>query len=406
MKPRVLWIIPNLDYGGAQRALAAVTLALRDEFESHVAVFNLSTGQAFALEAEVHDLGVPGGRSLMTKVLRFSDRVRRVRNLKRKLGVASSVSFLEGADYVNVLSGGPGSVICSIRGSKLDDVEIAGPTGWLRKRVLMQATYRRADFVVTVSSGLRDQMRESFGVGAHHSVFIPNMYDIGEIRAAGDAEIGEGWQWVGERPLVVAHGRLHVAKNYGGLIRSFARVPRGRARLVVVGEGPERSALLTEARALGLVVAEKADPPDRGAVDVVFAGFQPNPMPWLRRATVYVLSSDYEGFPNSLAEAMVQGCPVVAADCPTGPRELLSPGSGNARVLTEAEWAPFGVLLPKLVNQSAELVWSDTLVRFLSDEGLRQRMGGAARSRIGDFSVGAVRERWARLLRGEPAVEP
>jgi glycosyltransferase involved in cell wall biosynthesis len=110
-------------------------------------------------------------------------------------------------------------------------------------------------------------------------------------------------------------GRLVPQKDFTTLIRAFARLRRVvAAKLLILGEGPERGRLNTVIRDLQL------------EADVELAGFAPNPFAYMRRAAAVVLSSRYEGFGNVLVEAMACGTPVVSTDCPSGPSEILEGG--------------------------------------------------------------------------------
>ena len=104
-------------------------------------------------------------------------------------------------------------------------------------------------------------------------------------------------------------------KDFATLIAAFAIVTQTRdVRLILLGEGPLHADLLALAESLG--VAERVSLP----------GFQPNPLPFMRRAAVLVVSSAYEGFGNVLVEALACGTPVVSTDCPYGPAEILERG--------------------------------------------------------------------------------
>lgn len=116
----------------------------------------------------------------------------------------------------------------------------------------------------------------------------------------------------GERILTV--GGLKDQKNHGNLLRAFARVGRPRAKLMILGEGPLRPRL--EKLAVELGVSDR----------LVMPGFALDQWPYLASADLFVLSSDYEGFPLVLAEAMAAGLRVISTDCPSGPAELLENG--------------------------------------------------------------------------------
>jgi glycosyltransferase involved in cell wall biosynthesis len=114
---------------------------------------------------------------------------------------------------------------------------------------------------------------------------------------------------------VLAVGRLTAQKAFDVLIQAFARVRKTRlARLLILGEGEERSALEAMIRQFGL------------AQDIGLPGFVPNPYPYMAHAALFVLSSEFEGLPTVLVEAMSVGTPVIATDCPSGPREILMDG--------------------------------------------------------------------------------
>jgi glycosyltransferase involved in cell wall biosynthesis len=110
-------------------------------------------------------------------------------------------------------------------------------------------------------------------------------------------------------------GRLTRQKDFPSLLRAFAKVRAERpCKLVILGEGGDREKLERLARELGI------------DEDFYLPGFAPNPYKYLRRADLFVLSSAWEGSPNVLTEALALGIPVVATDCPSGPREVLDGG--------------------------------------------------------------------------------
>jgi glycosyltransferase involved in cell wall biosynthesis len=81
---------------------------------------------------------------------------------------------------------------------------------------------------------------------------------------------------------------------------------------------------------------------------VIFLGYKENPYRYFNKSKIYVLSSIFEGFPNALVEAMSCGLPVVAADCPSGPREILSPSSSLHEEFKVVTMSEYGILVPKM----------------------------------------------------------
>jgi glycosyltransferase involved in cell wall biosynthesis len=183
-----------------------------------------------------------------------------------------------------------------------------GIAGW--QRPLIGWALRRADRIITQSHGLGDEIASLYGIPRARVVGIHNPIDIAAVRqAARDAAGTPPWEVGG--PVIVAIGRLVRQKGFDILLRSFARIEIPGSRLAILGEGPERAALTALADELGIA--------DR----LMLPGYVTVPEAWLANASVFVLSSRWEGFGNVVVEALACGAPVVATDCPHGPGEIV-----------------------------------------------------------------------------------
>ena len=190
------------------------------------------------------------------------------------------------------------------------------------ERLLMPA----ADAIVAVSDGVADDLRAQAPRAAGKIITIFNPVVSPDIFEQAAAPVEH--PWFGDRgaPVILAAGRLAPQKDYPTLLRAFAEVVRSRpARLVILGQGVERESLLELAERLG--VSDSFDLP----------GFDVNPFRYMSRASVFVLSSRYEGFPNVLAQAMACGAPVVSTDCRSGPSEMLEGGRWG-RLVPVGDW--------------------------------------------------------------------
>jgi len=179
----------------------------------------------------------------------------------------------------------------------------------------MRWLYPRADAVVAVSKGVAQDLLNLIPQLKPKLTVIYNPVIDAALYAKADAPVEHPWFQPNQPPVVLAAGRLVALKGYDTLLRAFARVRQETfARLVILGEGPERPNLERLAAELGV------------AADVDMPGFDPNPFRYMKRAGVFVLSSRYEGLPNVLIQALACGCPVVSTDCPSGPSEILDGG--------------------------------------------------------------------------------
>ncbi|MFC3686901.1 glycosyltransferase [Aquipuribacter hungaricus] len=191
-----------------------------------------------------------------------------------------------------------------------------------RSRPLVRWCLRTATHLVCVSPGLLAPLA-SLGVPAGRTTAVSNGVDVEAVLRAGAGTPPE--LPAGDGPLVLGLGRLVHQKGFDLLVRAHARVVSAGVphRLLVLGDGAERERLLALADELGVT----------GSVSL--PGFTADPLPTLAAADLYCLPSRWEGQPLTLAEAMVLGTPAVAADCVSGPREMLADGTRGDLVPVE-----------------------------------------------------------------------
>ena len=311
---RIMFVISSLGGGGAER----VAVRLIDRWVANGCHVDLVTIASPATDFYpvsprtrrwVVDLP-KDRRGLRAKVLDNRDRIRRLRAIAAEAEPDVVVSFM---DQTNVLSLAALArthvpvVVCE----QIDPRQHDTPFPW---RVLRVATYRRAAAIVVLTEAVRDWASGRFGSAP--VVVIPNP---GEVPATlpEPADL--------PTPYVVAVGRLVPQKGFDLLIDAFAGLDGRYAswHLVVAGEGPDREALEAQVAALGL----------GGRVHLI--GRVHDVTSVLTGASLFVLSSRYEGFPVALLEAMGVGLPCVATRCPSGPEEIIRTGIDG--VLVEPE---------------------------------------------------------------------
>jgi len=242
-------------------------------------------------------------------------------------------------------------------------------------RPLMQRCYRRADAVVAVSEGVAEDIANYLGLDQGHVTTIYNPIETKQIETRSYESLNHPWFDAGTVPVILAMGRFVAQKDFPLLLRAFAKLRENRpARLLLLG-GDESSAEQREHQqelgrlATRLGVQEDFDMP----------GFKVNPYPFLRKASVFVLSSRYEGFGNVLVEALLCGCPVVSTNCPSGPAEILSDGK-------------HGMLVP--VGDERKL--ADAICETLDNPENK----AVLRARGEEFSIENAVERYQKVLLG------
>ncbi|MDB6002070.1 MAG: glycosyltransferase [Rhizobacter sp.] len=309
--PRGLFVyVPQLSMGGAELSMVSlaggfaalgvcVTLVVHDERQ--------------------HKIDVPAGvavESLGTQ--RSLGAIWRLRRLLRARRPSALLTAFPHTNLVAVLARFLARVDCKLVVSEHAPLsrQVDHMGGW-RYRLLPRLTrwaYPRADAVVAVSQGVRDDLKTWMPDLAPQVIYNPVLPSDWALRAA--EPVPHAWLADGSLDVVLSVSRLSAEKDLPTLVHAFAMAAASRptARLLIAGEGPARDAIERFIDQLGL----------QGVVELV--GMVRNPLAWMARARVFALASQFEGFGNVLVEALAAGARVVSTDCPVGPREILQDG--------------------------------------------------------------------------------
>jgi glycosyltransferase involved in cell wall biosynthesis len=369
-KRRVLFLFAHLHKGGMQRAVSNISLALPDDFEQHVGFFGTESPD-FKYKATMHDFGLTGAShiGLFGKLTNVWKRLRAIRTyvIQNKIDVV--VGFGESANVYNILSGHRAKTIISSRVDLKESLAGANLYASLY-RMLVAILYPRADMLVAVSEDLGQQMLRII-MNQDKVKVIPNLYHIEDIVRHSKESLPLEMAFLEQKPFILNVGSLCYQKGHDDLLTIFSEVYRhcDDLMLVIMGRGEWREQLFEQALSLGIS--------DR----VVFVDFDANPYRYMARASVFVLTSRYEGFPNALVEAMICGAPVVAFDCPTGPSEIL----GDSE---------FGIL----INERSILEASQAICALIDDDSCCTKWRLAGLQRAKRYSPETVVNKWVQVL--------
>jgi len=274
-------------------------------------------------------------------------------------------ALLSTLDYANVvalwarrLAGTPGRVAVN----EQNTISRSAPNSARRRQrmvlPLVKRFYPWADYIIGNSQGVADDLVKVTGLPRKRIHILYNPVMTPEAREKARAPLNHPWFEAGQPPVLLAVGRLTRQKDFPVLLQAFAQVRQTwPARLIILGEGPDRSSLEALVNQLGV------------EHDVSLPGFVTNPYAYMSRASLFVLSSRWEGLPTVLIEALYCGSPVVSTDCPSGPREILRDGQygqlvpvGEADALARAIERTLAGKTPKPPSESWKPYELETVV--------------------------------------------
>ena len=179
----------------------------------------------------------------------------------------------------------------------------------------MRLFYPWADQLIPVAQGVADDIYNITGIDKNKLQVVRNPVVTAKTLELAEASLDHPWFQPDEPPVLLGVGRFTRQKDFPTLIRAFAQARNKRpCRLVILGKGGDQAACRDLAEELGV------------GDDIDFPGFDANPFRYMKRASLFVLSSAWEGSPNVLCEALAVGTPVVSTRCPSGPNEILQEG--------------------------------------------------------------------------------
>lgn len=385
--------------GGAQRVFSNINFLLSDEYEVISCAFSRETGQNEFDSFKTYFLEVDAGVNLFSKLINFNRRIIKLRRLKRKFKADLCISHMEGANFINILSG-----VCSrivvLHGSKLHDEESNSHFTTITT-ILIKLLYNKADRIVTVSGGIKDELVSHYGIRETKCQVINNFFDFPKIKELAKEKIESKYQTIfnSNDPILIHMGRFHIQKNHFALIKIFQlfKEKNNKAKLVLLGGGELTSDVIFLCKSMNLSVFVQDESTLKVSdVDIYFFGSIKNPYKYLKKSSVFIFPSFWEGFPMALCEAIICGTKVVTSDCPTGPKEIMLINNVKKK---QVNYSSFGYLMNIPKEDSDFIDWSVTIETLLSHRNKNENNSFQEfRQLEKKISIDYVKKEWVSLI--------
>lgn len=315
--------------------------------------------------------------SRITKGLNVLRQIKEMKDLKKKYEIDTCVSFLPGADIINVLSGIGEKQIVSVRNKE------SLFTHNIFKKLYVKASYKRCDRIVAVTEVVRRDCIKFFGVPEDKVVTIHNA--VSEMNTD-PAIIPLVADFMAGHKIIVNVGRLAEQKGQEHLLRAFSQVVKeyDDYRLLILGEGGLRSNLTKLATELG--ISDK----------VMLAGSVNNPAAYLKKSDLFVLSSNIEGMPNVLLEALQCGLPCISTEC--GAREILAPDTDVEYTTEKMDICEYGILVPVCKGESEERKLTQAISTMIENDTMASNYKASAKDCVARFEMAMIIDKWMKAI--------
>lgn len=350
-------VIPSLSSGGMQRVMSvlAAYFCRKDEFEVHLILYGKDIDCFYDL---------PDNLITHKPDFVFNNRLRQLSSIRRLLFLRRTVKNI---NPISVLSFGEvwnSFVLLALIGYKypvyISDRCRPDKTFGFFHENLRRWLYRYASAIIVQTNKARDIYQARF----KRTPIIVIGNPISELAAGNDFS---------RENIILSVGRLIPSKNHAALIETFVKLNNHGWKLVIVGGDALKMNLMKELRAL----IRKHCVEDQ----IILTGTRPDVESFYFRSKIFVLTSDSEGFPNVIGEAMYSGLPVVAFDCVAGPSDLIS-DCEDGYLVPLHDYVTLGSRLTQLMN----------------DTELCERFGHNARNNIKRFAVEKIGEKYYSLI--------
>lgn len=330
MKKNILMVIPHLTDGGAEKVLSELSFSLSENFNIYILLYHDRITYPFYGEKIIMENHIRITSSLFGTIRKALF----LRRIKKDYNIDFCISFLVDPNLINVLSRKNEKVILTLHTNLTEYYKRKNWIDRLKNKIHISLFYNLSDNIVSVSNGVQSDLINNFWIKKSITKFIYNSFDINRILNKSCAVLSNDHIMIFSKPVIINIGRLSYSKGQWNLLRVFKEIKKHKdVNLVILGNG----------KYYGMYSKFIKD--NKLEDSIYLLGHIENPYSYLKNSKVLISSSKFEGLSNVIIESLIIGTPVIATDCKSGPREIITCEVKEDKI-QKAEKYPNGILLP------------------------------------------------------------
>lgn len=385
-------LVQTLNNGGAERMAANMSIELSKYYNVYLFTFQ-SSDIDYNHGGTLIDLELPPDKnaSAFTRIIKIIKRTKKLREYKKKYNIECTISHMENANFVNILSRANDKVLSIYHNMPTKNN--------LVNKLIHRFIAGFSDRYLMVSKLAALYMVKYFGVKEEKVGYIYNFCNVSDVKNAsfGDLDTEKGKEFFKDHSkVIITMGRMTDVKAQYKLIKILAELRKeiDGLGLAILGDGPKRNELEELTKRLNV------------EDDVFLRGVTKAPFPYLRQSDVFVLPSINEALPMVLIEASSCGLPIVSTDMQSGAREVLAPDTDVTRAAETMEIAEYGILTPVCYKYSydydnlteEEAILKDSIKKMLTDDKLREEYKLKSDDNARRYDGSEIIKEWMELI--------
>lgn len=378
-------LVNSMNFGGNERSAANIAKSLKNRFD--VCIITQEQNNSIESNVSIFNLDTPCKKGFFGKVQNSFIRFIRLRKLIKKEKIDTVLVILAVSNVLNYLPLGCERIVsCRDCG---DLMKNAGKYLWmtmLSKKIVFNSKYQENYFY------------KKYRVKKNKRTTIYNILDTDSIMDKIKEPVEKEFiSFIEGKECIISMGRFVDVKGFSNLLKSFylAQLKKPTLRLILIGDGVLKNKICD--------LIQKLELTDK----VMLLGYRKNPFKYIAKCSIFALPSYSEGFPNVLLEALACSVPVVATDCPSGPREILDANYKNELEHVNSNICyETGVLCPifERSNEWNPTVFYDSNSQFAEalltvlDNNSEMNYKENTRKRALEFSEGHIVNEWIKIF--------